>query len=126
MRNMIVLTLFIHFSFVKVYGKAFEHFNISFTSNSMSYEEIEEMKAIHDEVIEEYNKDKEKIHLLRINIQDEMRKESPNWDRIKILNIEKKRLQSKIEKKISEFWENKKYLQLKNEKKENYMQVKKI
>ncbi len=59
-------------------------------------------KDIYADLIEKHAKLKEKIALLRIKVQAEMRKDNPNWDKIEKLSDKIKDLQTVHEEEIVE------------------------
>lgn len=69
---------------------------------------------IRDDLIQKYNEIRNRITNLRTSIQIEMRKDTPDWDKIEIMNDEELKLQEVLDEKMSEYKENIRCLQINN------------
>ncbi len=68
-----------------------------------NYEQQEKMAKMRLEFLENFGEIKNKLALIKTQTQNEMRKESPNWNEIKKLNREYSRLQEILNKGMADY-----------------------
>lgn len=114
MKYLVVYILSISFFVVNTYGKECDYCFKYLNCNNLTSEQQKDITDIRDEMIQKYNEIRNQIVGLRTNIQVEMRKDTPDWDKIKVMSDEELKLQEVLEEKISEYKENVRCLQIKN------------
>lgn len=79
---------------------------------NLNIEQQEEAIQMREELLEDFNKIRNKLTSIRVKTQIEMRKENPDWDEIKRLNAEYSRLQRELSEGLSEYREKMKVIQI--------------
>lgn len=79
-----------------------ESTSIIFVQNLTS-EQREEASKMREEFLEEFNEIRNKLISIRAKTQVEMRKEKPDWNKIKKLNVEYSKLQDILNQGISDY-----------------------
>lgn len=75
-------------------------------------EQQKHITDIRDDLIQKYNEIRNRITNLRTSIQIEMRKDTPDWNKIEIMSDEELELQKVLDEKMSEYKENIRCLQI--------------
>ena len=71
----------------------------------MTFEQQEEIEKMRTEFLEGFNEVKNKMESIKMETQNEMRKEKPDWNEIKNLNREYSKLQTVLNDGILEYRE---------------------
>lgn len=69
----------------------------------LTFEQQKEMAQIRVEFLEGFNKVKKQLASIRMETQNEMRKESPDWNEIRKLNREYSKLQDVLNKGMADY-----------------------
>jgi ribosomal protein L29 len=115
MKYLGVLMLSISFLALKIYSKDVKedtrHVDVKHEVINFEPNEISDLR---DDLLEEFNDIKTELILLRTQIQTEMRKDVPDWDKIRKMNTEQFRLQNILNEKKYEYRETVRFMKMKN------------
>lgn len=106
MKYLGVLMLSISFLALKIYGNDMKeeakHVGIQEEVTTVEQQDISDLR---DDLLEKFNDIKTQLILVRTQIQTEMRKDAPDWDKIREMNGEQFRLQNILTEKKYEYRE---------------------
>ena len=106
MKYLGVLMLSISFLALKIYGNDMKeeakHVGIQDEVTTVEQQDISDLR---DDLLEKFNDIKTQLILVRTQIQTEMRKDAPDWDKIREMNGEQFRLQNILTEKKYEYRE---------------------
>lgn len=108
--------IFIFISTLNIFGdeELLKHEGVIFI-DSLTIEQQEEVTEMRTEFLEGFNELKSKLITIRLETQNEMRKDNPDWEEIKKLNSEYYNLQKSLNDGMEEYKKKVQNIQLKIE-----------
>ncbi|MBR8700207.1 hypothetical protein IX317_000457 [Fusobacterium sp. DD29] len=114
MKYLGVLMLCISLLALKIYSKDKEEGAKHVETLIVQNMQDDDISDIRDDLLEKFNDIKTELALVRTQMQTEMRKDTPDWEKIRQMNNEQFRLQNMLAEKMSEYKESVKTLQGEN------------
>ena len=105
MKYLSVFVLSISFLTFEIYSKDIIDAKHKKVEEKVITVEQQDISDLRDDLLEKFNCIKTQLILVRTQIQTEMRKDNPDWDKIKELNVEQFRLQNILNEKKYEYRE---------------------